>query len=309
MSAAPAPPAAGTIAAGPVRTPVMRLAPHGWGALYVKDETRQVSGAFKYRGSWHRLAGLPPGTRLVTASTGNHALGLAIAAAQAACPLTVHLPQTTPQAKAGKVADHAAEIVCVDGDYDDCEAAARSWAARSGALFVHSFDDAGVVTGHRSLYREVREQVGLPDRAFVPVGGGGLVSAGLLEWGGGRIVGVEYAAAPALRESLARGRRVVLDEAAGMPEGLLVRRVGEIAFSVCSRHDLPVATVDDAAIGRAMRLLWQEAGIRAEGAGAAALAAAVAAPDPAAVAVCVVSGGNVDQAVWRRCAGIDDEPA
>ena len=284
-----------------VQTPVTPLPPHGWQELAVKDETQQTSGAFKYRGTSHRIAALEPGTRLVAASTGNHASGLAVAAAARRLPLTVYVPQTIPQAKLDRIQGAGAQAVLVDGGYDDCEVAARQNAADTGAIFIHSFDDDLVIEGHRSLFRESADQYGLPDVVFVPVGGGGLVTAALREWGEKvRVIGVEYDRAPALRRSLETGDRVTLDSAEGMPEGLLVRRIGEIAFRTCQEYELEVVTVDDVELQTSMRVLWHEAGIRAEGAGASALAAALTRADPDLRALCVVSGGNIDPATWQR---------
>ncbi|GAB6898744.1 threonine ammonia-lyase [Kineosporia succinea] len=286
---------------GPVRTPVTHLPGGRWKSLAVKDETRQKSGAFKYRGTSHRVAGLPRGTRLVAASTGNHASGLAAASAEAGHRLTVYVPGTTPRVKLDRITGAGAEPVLIEGGYDDCELAARQAAQETGALFVHSFDDDLVIDGHRSLFRECEEQFGLPDVVFVPVGGGGLVTAALREWGGRvRVVGVEYDGAPALERSLSDKERVTLDSATGMPEGLLVRRIGRIAFDTATEHALEVLTVSDADLQVSMRKLWSDAGIRAEGAGAAALAAALHRGIPEHRALCVVSGGNIDEATWRH---------
>lgn len=289
----------------PVITPVRTLRSHGWRRLLIKDETRQVSGAFKYRGCARRVAGLRPGANLVAASTGNHAAGLAIAASRIGARLTVYLPDATPRAKLDRIADAGAEVIAVDGSYDDCEARASRETADS-QIFVHSFDDPLVIEGHRTLFREVIRQTGSPDVAFIPVGGGGLIAAAIAEWHARRtrLVGVEYAHAPALLESLAAGRRVRLDSATGMPEGLLVRRIGALAYEACRRSAIAVETVTNAELGHAMRILWNEAGIRAEGAGAAALAAALRNPDSSGTALCVVSGGNIDKDSWHRWTGL-----
>lgn len=294
----------------PIRTPLVRLSGYGWRRLFVKDETRQVSGAFKYRGNVRRLARLAKGTPLTTASTGNHAAGLAIAAAHLGMPLTVYAPRQTPEAKLSRILDGGAELIPVDGDYDDCEKCARKDAARRDAVFVHSFDDPLVIEGHRALFSEAAAQAEPADVAFVPVGGGGLVTAGIHEWGrtSTQIIGVEYETAPAMKRSLAADRRVILNNAIGMPEGLLVRQVGSHAFAACRRYELQVETVGEGELMTAMRMLWAEAGIRAEGAGAAALAAALAAPRSSAVALCVVSGGNIDDSLWRRCVGLSSMP-
>jgi threonine dehydratase len=284
-----------------VLTPVTTLPGHGWRRLTLKDETQQISGAFKFRGTSHRVAELAPGTRIVAASTGNHGSGLAIAAADRGLQLTVYVPRSTPDTKLNRISGAGAQTILVDGGYDDCEVAARQDAGTTGAVFIHSFDDSDVIDGHRSLFRECEVQSGLPDIVFVPVGGGGLVTAALREWGAKlRVIGVEYEHAPAMRLSLRQGRRITLDSAHGMPEGLLVRRIGQIAFETCRRHDLEVLTVSDLEIHSAMRTLWHEAGIKVEGAGASALAAALRRPDPDRRALCIASGGNIDPATWKR---------
>ncbi len=284
-----------------VLTPVTTLPGHGWGNLILKDETQQPSGSFKYRGTSHRVTGLAAGTRIVAASTGNHASGLAVAAADRGLHLRVYVPQSTPDAKRNRINDAGAQTILVDGGYDDCEDAARHNANATGATFIHSFDDTQVIDGHRSLFRECERQCGIPDIVFVPVGGGGLVTAALREWGSKlRVIGVEYERAPAMQLSLRRGQRITLDSAQGMPEGLLVRRIGQIAFDACRHHDLEVITVSDIEIQAAMRVLWHQSGIKVEGAGASALAAALGRPDPDRHALCIISGGNIDPATWER---------
>jgi threonine dehydratase len=283
---------------GIVQTPVFDLPGRGWSRLVVKDESQQLSGAFKFRGNHHKLQQLPLGTHVVAASTGNHAAGLATANA-GRLPVTVYVPATTPRAKLDRIAAAGAEAVLIEGGYDDCELEARAASARTGAVFVHSFDDTDLIDGHRTLFREVERQSGLPDVAFVPVGGGGLITAALREWGARvRIVGVEYDQAPAMQRSLAAGERITLDSALGMPEGLLVRRVGEIAFRTCQEHHVEIVLVGDADLRRAMKVLWSDSAIRAEGAGAAALAAALISPDADAHALGIVSGGNINRSLW-----------
>ncbi len=290
----------GAPAVGPVLTPVVELAGHGWRRLLVKDETKQISGAFKYRGSFHKLRHAAIGRGLVTASTGNHAAGLARVAASMQWPLVVFLPDTTPDTKIANVRRWGATVSIREGGYDACEADARAYAHAVGASFVHSFDDEEIIAGHRTLFREVDAVVGLPDTAFVPIGGGGLVSAAIAEWGRRpvRLVGVEHADAPAMRRSLAAGRRVTLERASGLAEGLLVRTVGRLTFAVCNDYGLHVETVTDDELRQAMRILYYEAGIRAEAAGAAALAAALREPDRRRGVLCVVSGGNVSAGAW-----------
>ncbi|CCH32968.1 pyridoxal-phosphate dependent enzyme [Actinosynnema sp. NPDC047251] len=285
----------------PSVTPIHELAAHGWCRLLVKDETRQVSGAFKFRGVTHKLSKLRPGTPLVTASTGNHAAALSVAAEAAGHELHVFTPESTPKVKRRRIIDHSARVFTVAGGYDDAERAAMAHAGSERLTYVHSFDDPDVIAGHTGLFVEASRQGVNPDVAFVPIGGGGLVSAAIGAWGGScRIVGVEHAGAPAMRRSLNTGARCRLPTVQGPAEGLLVRRVGRLPFDIAARFGLRVAVVTDDEIAAALRLLWYEAGIRAEYAGAAALAVALREPRPELDAFCVVSGGNIDDAVWHR---------
>lgn len=269
----------------------------GWDAIWLKDETAQTTGAFKFRGNLRRLAACPPAQPVVTASTGNHGQGLAAAARVYGLPATVVVPARTPRRKLDGIRRAGARAVLLEGDYAACEAAARRLAAREGGCFVSSFDEDEVIEGHRTLCDEVDRSGVEWEVALVPVGGGGLITACLRQWGGARAVeGVEAAWAPAMSRSLAAGRRVTLDAAEGIAEGLLVRTVGRIPFRECRAHAPPVRLVTAAQVREAIRALWRHNGIRAEGAGAAALAAAAAHPRPGLRCLCIVSGGNIDDA-------------
>ena len=273
---------------------------HGWRAIWLKDETQQQTRAFKFRGNVAKLATLPPGSRVVTASTGNHGCGLAIAAQLFGMRACVYVPHTTPRSKQGRIVAAGAELVLVHGDYDQCTAAALQAAAADGAVYVSSFDDHEIIDGHRSLCVEV-DAVGIEfETVFVPVGGGGLLAACFKHWGWTKhIVGVESMTAPAMYESLRAGHRVMLPEANGPAEGLLVRQIGVIAFDIARRYQPPIVLVDGATIEQAIGSLWLYNGIRAEGAGAAALAAALATPMPRKQCLCIVSGGNIDEPLFQ----------
>jgi threonine dehydratase len=269
----------------------------------IKDETKQVSGAFNYRGIRYRLASAASGRGMVTASTGNHAAGLAMAARGKMRDLDAFVPATTPAAKLRRIDRHGARLHLIEGGYDDCERLARAYAARHGLDYIHAFDDPQVIAGHQSLFSEIGRVAALPDMAFVPVGGGGLVSAAITAWGrlGTRVIGVEHCCAPAMAQSLRAGRPVSAQVLTGAAEGLLIKRVGDYPFAVCSDYGLAVETVDDSEIEAAVRFLYVEAGIRAEFAGAAALAAALRYHAPGKRALCVISGGNIDDQRWERC--------
>lgn len=286
-------------------TPLLDIPTECWGTLTVKDETKQVSGAFKYRGIRHKLMSIPRGSGLVTASTGNHAAGLAIAAQDKGCNLHVFVPATTPEAKLRRIEERSARLHLIEGSYDDCARLARVYGTRHGLNYIHSFDDPKIIEGHQALFSEITRVAPLPDMVFAPIGGGGLVSAAIKAWGrsGARVIGVEHSCAPAMAESLRAKRPVDLQVPVGPAEGLLVQRVGDHPFAICSDYGLTVETVDDQEIETAIQLLYIEAGIRAEYAGAAAMAAALRYRQPEKRALCIISGGNIDDHRWRKCVG------
>jgi threonine dehydratase len=278
-----------------------------WREIYLKDETKQVTCAFKFRGNFHRLLRIPSAVRVVTtASTGNHGLGLSTSASILGFQAQVFVPATTSRVKLQALMEVGATISMVDGDYDHCKSASKSFAATTGASYIPSFDDSEIICGHSSLFYEMDNQCPQGfDAIFVPIGGGGLLAACIQHYQGKKvkIVGVELDSAPAMYLSLSRGKRVVLEQAVGRAEGLLVREIGEIPFKVAKHaQNFEVMLVSDLQIRRAIRLLWEHCDIRAEGAGAAALAAALhyskAARDQKAVAI--VSGGNIDEIYFQE---------
>lgn len=288
------------VAPGYVDTPLLRYMGPGAerGELWLKDETQQITGSFKYRGNVHKAAALAPGSTVVTASTGNHGVGLAAAAKVYGLRGIVVLPTSTPRRKLERLESYEATAVLVSGNYEACDREARRIALRGGFQHVSSFDDEEIIEGHRSLCEEVDRSGMKFSRVYVPVGGGGLIAACLRHWRDRRVVGVESASAPAMARSLAKGERITLLQTDGFGEGLLIPRVGQIAFETCRRERLHVVEVTPDEMRDAMRHLWRAHGIRAEGAGAASLAAALQRGEDHWPKLCLVTGGNIDDAVF-----------
>ncbi len=293
-----------------IQTPLLRYgAPRTpWQEIYLKDETRQTTGAFKFRGNFHRLLGMSATANQVvtTASTGNHGAGLSTSASILGMRACIFVPTTTPQVKLERLVKVGATVFKVDGDYDQCKQRSQVFAAETGAPYIPSFDDLDIIAGHRSLFAEVeKQQEQAFDVIFVPVGGGGLLTACLQHYEGRnvKIVGVELDSAPAMTRSLALGHRVMLERAPGRAEGLLVREAGEIPFQIAQQaQNLEMFLVSDEQIRFAIRLLWEQNGIRAEGAGAAALAAALLYPQAQRTqrTLAIVSGGNIDESYFQE---------
>lgn len=300
-----------------LQTPLCRYnnAQAPWKELWLKDETRQITRAFKFRGNCYRvLCGLSTGQVVTAASTGSHGLGLSIAARIRGIQAHIFVPAQTAHVKIAAIEANGAIVVRVDGDYEQARLTSVAFAEETGATYISGFDDYDIIAGNTSLFAEIEDQHPEAfDVVFVPVGGGGLLAACLQYFQKReqrvKIVGVELESAPAMSLSLAHRRRVILEQVAGRAEGLLVRQVGAIPFQIAQQaRDLEIFLVSDAQIDQAIRLLWWQHGIRAEGAGAAALTAALLYPQASREqkAAAVVSGGNIDEAAFQEALGSRD---
>jgi threonine dehydratase len=267
--------------------------------LTLKLESLQFSGSFKTRGAFANLLLRDvPAAGVVAASGGNHGAAVAYAAMRLGRPARIFVPTVSSPAKIDRIRAYGAEL-CVAGDlYDDALAASEAWAAESGALRVHAFDQRETLLGQGTVALELSAQAPDIDTLLVAVGGGGLI-AGIAAWYAGRVrvIGVEPCAAPTLSEALRAGHPVDAPADGIAADSLAPRRVGDAGFPIAQALVDRVVLIDDAAIARAQKALWDTARIVAEPGGAAALGALLAgAYRPAAherVAV-VICGGNSD---------------
>ncbi|HEX6368642.1 MAG TPA: pyridoxal-phosphate dependent enzyme [Longimicrobium sp.] len=295
------------------RTPLERsawLSERAGADVWLKLETQQRTGSFKLRGAYNAVASLSGEDRargLVTASAGNHGQGVALAASLAGlAPAVVFVPASAPEAKKRRIARYGAELREVRGAYDDAHHAARAHAARTGACFINAFSDPPVVAGQGTVGLEIVQDLPGVRTVVVPVGGGG-ISGGVgivaRAMGSGiRVIGVQTEATSAMHASLAAGRVVSPPYGATLCEGL-EGDVDQPGLALATEVLDGVVLVTEAAVRRAMRRLFQEEGIVAEGSAAVGVAAllegAIERIDgPAAV---ILTGGNVD---GDRLAGI-----
>jgi threonine dehydratase len=276
---------------------------------WLKLECWQPTGSFKVRGALHNLATLDAAARargVVAASAGNHALGVAYGGALlGGIETTVYVPETAPRAKVDKLRTFAVTVEVGGRTYDDAHDRAMDHVRRTGATYVHAYDDPRTAAGQGSVGIEIADA--LPDvgTVVVPVGGGGLISgiavALRARRPGVRVVAVQPDASPALRDSLAAGRALV-DYAAGptLADGL----AGGIGMVVWEHRDLidDVVEVSEAEIEDAIVALATHDQVIAEGSGAAGVAAVAAGriEDDGRPIVVVVTGGNLDVAVLAR---------
>jgi threonine dehydratase len=285
-------------------TPVIAVGAGTLGAdvpLTLKLELLQITGSFKPRGAFNKmLSSEVPPAGVIAASGGNFGLAVAYAARTLGHAAEIFVPSTSPRAKIQRVRDEGAIVQVIEGFYDDASEAARERADRTGALWMHPFDQLEVVAGQGTIGRELTEQVPDADTVLVAVGGGGLIG-GIASWFGGavRIVGVEPEGSRCLASALEAGGSVEVPVDSIAADSLGSKRAGDIAFSVAREHVDRMVAVSDAAIREAQRALWREMRLIAEPGGAAALAAVMAGPYmPSADerVVVLVCGANADPA-------------
>ncbi len=272
--------------------------------LLLKLENLQVTGSFKARGATNKVLGLPPAQAargLVTASGGNHGLGVAFAGRLAGAPVTVYLPRNAPPAKAAKLERWGARVIREGEVWDDANEAALEAARREGTAYVHPFADPAVIAGQGTLGIEVLEGAPETDLALVAIGGGGLIAGVAVALRGlrpdVRVLGVEPVGAATLYESLRAGAVVELSEVTTAANALAPRRSHETTFGIIRDKVESVVLVTDEEMREAARWLWFEMGIAAELSGAAAVAALRAGKVPLDGARCVcavICGAGTD---------------
>jgi threonine dehydratase len=291
-------------------TPVLRpvsLSELAGRPLVLKCEYLQRTGSFKVRGAYNCIASLPAGTPVVTASAGNHAQGVALAATERGLRATVFMPETASLPKVQATRDYGAEVVLGGASYEDASAAAHAHADRTGARYVHAFDDLLVIAGQGTVGLELAEQAPEAETFVVPVGGGGLaggVGAALKALRPGcRVVGVEPVGAADMELALAAGRPVTLERVDTIADGIAVKQVSPLTLAHAQAFVDDIVTVDDEQISRALILLLERAKAVVEPSGAAALAAVLTGRvggEPGSPVAAILSGGNIDSALLTR---------
>ncbi|PRX49905.1 threonine dehydratase [Prauserella shujinwangii] len=274
---------------------------HG-GPVHLKCENLQRTGSFKIRGAYTRIHGLADAERsrgVVAASAGNHAQGVALAAALLGTRATVFMPERAPLPKLAATRGYGAQVHLHGAVLEETLAEATAFAERTGAVFIHPFDHEDIIAGQGTVGLEILEQVPEAATILVPTGGGGLV-AGIASAVRGlrpdvRIVGVQAESAAAWPSSLAAGHPVRRASMQTMADGIAVGQPGPVTYAHVSTLVDDVRTVSEESLSRAVLLCLERRKLVVEPAGAAAVAALLehpgAFPPPI---VAVLSGGNVD---------------
>ena len=243
--------------------------------LTLKLELLQHSGSFKARGAFANLLTREvPRAGVVAASGGNHGAAVAYAAQQLGKPARIYVPTVSSQAKVERIRSYGAELVVVGDRYADALAESEKWAAESGAMQIHAYDQEGALLGQGTLGLELESQAPQLDTLLVAVGGGGLIG-GIAAWYEKRIrlIGVEPRLAPTLSKALQAGRPVDAEAGGIAADSLAPKRVGELMFPLAQKYVERVLLVEDDAIRAAQQKLWGALRIAAEPGGAASYAA------------------------------------
>jgi threonine dehydratase len=278
--------------------------------IHLKLENLQRTGSFKIRGATNRIAHLTDEEReagVVTASAGNHAQGVALAASRAGVDAKIVMPEYAPVSKVEATKAYGAEVVLHGADYDAAQERAYELRDAEGRTYVHAFDDERVMAGQGTIGLEIVEDCPELDTVVVPVGGGGLISGIATAVKANdpdvRVVGVQAEGASAMARSLRKGERVELDEVDTIADGIAVGHPGSLTFEVVRERVDELVTVSDAAIARTVVDLLERSKTLVEGAGAVALAAVVEEAfdyEEGEVIVPALCGGNIDLNVLRN---------
>jgi threonine dehydratase len=283
------------------RTPVIELAKGSLGIaapLALKLESLQVSGTFKGRGAFHKLlASKVPAAGIIAASGGNHGVAAAYAARALGHRAEIFVPTISSPAKVARLKSYGAIVHQVGAVYAEARAASEKRAAETGALMVQAYEDPVVFAGAGSVALEFAEQATF-DTLLVAVGGGGLIAGCAAAIGEGtQIVAVETEGTPTLHEALKAGRPVDVKISGIAADALGASRIGVPNFEVAQKLVRQSVLVDDEAVRRAQRALWEDLHVVAEPSGATGLAALMAGayrPGPTERVATLICGANTE---------------
>lgn len=277
--------------------------------LYIKTENLQVTGSFKVRGAYYKISQLSDEEKkkgVIACSAGNHAQGVALAAARNGIKAKICIPDGAPISKVEATKSYGADVCLVDGVYDDAYEKAVSLVEETGATFIHPFDDEMVIAGQGSIGLEIIEQLPEIDAVVVPIGGGGLIS------GVGfalksldpniKVYGVQAEGAASMKQAITDDQIETLNTVHTIADGIAVKTPGDNTFELCKKYVDEIVTVSDDEISTAILELIEREKLIAEGAGATSIAAVMfnKLPVQGKNVVCLVSGGNIDVTILSK---------
>lgn len=277
--------------------------------VYLKTENLQVTGSFKVRGASFMMSQLSDEEKshgVIACSAGNHAQGVALAAASLGIKSLICLPDGAPISKVQATKSYGAEVCMVEGVYDDAYNMALKLQKEHNYTFVHPFDDENVIAGQGTIGLEILDQLADVDAVVVPVGGGGLISGVAFAIKNlnpdVKVYGVQASGAPSMANSIRDNKIERLESVSTIADGIAVKEPGEHTFEYCKEYVDDIVTVTDDEISAAILALIERQKLIAEGAGATSVAAVMFGKIPVKgkKVVCLVSGGNIDVTILSR---------
>lgn len=278
--------------------------------VFLKMEHLQRTGSFKTRGAYNKLAGIEEddGTtaeRAVAASAGNHAQGVALAAAKTGLDATIVMPTNAPQSKIDATRGYGADVELHGQNFQAAMNHAQSLVDEN-AVFVHAYDDPDIIAGQGTLGLEILDQVPDADTVVVPIGGGGLIGgvskAIAKRTPSVHVVGVQAEDAATVPQSLQKGAPQTIDSVQTIADGIATGGISELTYDLIDQHVDEVVTVSDTEIAHSIRYLLERTKQMVEGAGAATIAALlndyIDVTDETVVPV--LSGGNLSATMLQR---------
>ena len=277
--------------------------------IFIKPENLQITGSFKVRGASYMISQLSDDEKargVIACSAGNHAQGVALAAAKCGIKSIICLPAGAPISKVEATRSYGAEICLMPGVYDDAYNRALQIKEEKGMTFVHPFDNPLVIAGQGTIALEILNDMPETDCIIVPVGGGGLISG--VAYAAKqlnpdiKVYGVQAEGAPSMVQSLEHGAIERLSSVSTIADGIAVKEPGEHTFEFCQKYVDKIVTVSEDEISAAILHLLEKHKLIAEGAGAVSVAAAMFGklPIEGKRTVCIVSGGNIDVTFLSR---------
>ena len=272
--------------------------------VYLKKENLQVTGAFKIRGAYNKIASLSDAQRecgVVAASAGNHAQGIALSASEFNIKAVIVMPESTPLTKINGVKHYGAEVILAGVNYDEAYAYALEYGEKNSLTFVHPFEDEKVIAGQGTVALEILDKCEDLDAVVIPVGGGGLISGMAAAFKSINpkieVIGVGATGAPALKNSYDLGHAVDSESVRTIADGIAVRDASEVTLAHMLDTVDKFISVDDEEIASGILFLLEKQKLVVEGAGAVGIAALIHGKlkhlQGKKVAV-VLSGGNMD---------------
>ena len=269
--------------------------------VYLKPENMQLTGAYKIRGAYYKISTLSEEEKakgLITASAGNHAQGVALAAARQGVKATIVMPTTTPLLKVNRTKDLGAEVILHGDVYDEACAHALDLAAEHGYTFVHPFDDPTVATGQGTIAMDIFKELPTVDYILVPIGGGGLATgvstlAKLLN-PHIKVIGVEPAGAACMKVSLEKGEVVTLPHVNTIADGTAVQTPGSHIFPYIQENLDGIITIEDDELIVAFLDMVENHKMIVENSGLLTVAALRHLDFKNKKVVSILSGGNMD---------------